>query len=683
MTYGSSAYGSAAYGSTSGEGGPGSDEPTASWFDSNWSYRKSIDIDSGQVTADLSGYPVPIEITGDGDLGSNAQSSGDDIFFTADDGTTKLNHEIESYDPATGDLYAWVQVATLSSSSDTSIFIYYGNGSAANQENVTGTWDGDYIGVYHFEADPGAGTLPDSTANANDGTVNGTLGSAQEEASVFSNGWNFDGGSSVEFGSDLIAGSAGLTVEIWYVDPAFDDGRAFNTTGTGTSQTMLWPDNANGLDFILEGSRVSDSDTSLTGAVSQIGRWDGSTMSLHRNGTQIGTASYTNSLPDSGNAWLGDSDGTGSSALTDLVDELRLSSVDRGAAYVETTDNLLRNSGALLTVGTQETATQPITLTGSAATVTVAEPTGDATAPVTATTSAPTTSVQAPSGAVAAPATGTGTAGVVGAVEPAGAIQASTTATGSVATVTATGPSGTTTAPTIATGSTAVVTVVQPAGSTGGIVLTSSTATVTAAGPNGTASAPTTVTGDTTTVDAVAPPGQVLAPTTETASVGVVTVEQPAGAFAPPGAIVEVESLVAAFDLDRAFAGGFDITRDLIGSITMPARTNQDVDTYWEGDTLHLDVTCYTDDRNSTPKDLSGASIEWTLRPLPAFAPELTKTLENGIVDVDLGAGEFRVEIDDGETQGLSGEYYHKVVVTDSDGNQTTILTGWIDIDPS
>jgi hypothetical protein len=71
-----------------------------------YSYRKKITIDKDKVsgTADLTSFPVLINITGDPDLRTTANgghvqdTEGDDIIFRAIDGTTQLDHEVEKYD---------------------------------------------------------------------------------------------------------------------------------------------------------------------------------------------------------------------------------------------------------------------------------------------------------------------------------------------------------------------------------------------------------------------------------------------------------------------------------------------------------------------------------------------------------------------------------------------------------
>ena len=156
------------------------------WYNSNWAYRKKITVDSSKVPSTQTNFPVLINIT-DTDLRDHAQSSGNDILFTNATGT-KLNHEIDLWVNTTGQLVAWVNVTSLSSSADTILYMYYGNSDAADQQNVHGTWDENYVAVYHMN-DVTTSTILDSTSNANHGTkkganepnqVDGKIGKAQD-----------------------------------------------------------------------------------------------------------------------------------------------------------------------------------------------------------------------------------------------------------------------------------------------------------------------------------------------------------------------------------------------------------------------------------------------------------------------------------------------------------------------
>lgn len=99
-------------------------------------------------------------------------ANGYDIIFTSDSaGANKLNHEIESYNPATGQFIAWVQVPSVSHTSDTVIYLFYDNSNiTTSQENKTAVWDTNYKGVWHLAENAANTTVHDSTSNGNTGT---------------------------------------------------------------------------------------------------------------------------------------------------------------------------------------------------------------------------------------------------------------------------------------------------------------------------------------------------------------------------------------------------------------------------------------------------------------------------------------------------------------------------------
>ena len=123
---------------------------------------------------DYSTFPVLVSGTYDylrtvANGGKVEDDNGYDIIFTSDDTcTTQLNHEIESYDPLTGEIHAWVTIPTLNVDTDTTIYICYGNALiSTSQEHVTDVWDANYKGVWHLGANSGP------SLNTNDSTNNG------------------------------------------------------------------------------------------------------------------------------------------------------------------------------------------------------------------------------------------------------------------------------------------------------------------------------------------------------------------------------------------------------------------------------------------------------------------------------------------------------------------------------
>jgi hypothetical protein len=130
------------------------------WWNFSWLYRKEIIIDHTKVGEALTNFPVLISLGSDADLAVKAQVDGDDIVFTDYSGTS-LNHEIEYYDPATGELAAWVAVSSLSPAVDTTLYIYYGNAIVGSQQNPESVWDSNFVMVQHLR-DATTGTTIDS-----------------------------------------------------------------------------------------------------------------------------------------------------------------------------------------------------------------------------------------------------------------------------------------------------------------------------------------------------------------------------------------------------------------------------------------------------------------------------------------------------------------------------------------
>jgi hypothetical protein len=156
-----------------------------------FTYRKAITIDRTKVICEtMTDFPLLVSLdNSDGWMSHVENSSGYDIIFRDTDGTTQLDHEIEKYDNATGQLVAWVRIPTLTNTADKVIYMYYGNaGITASTENKTGVWDSNYKGVWHLSDDP-TGTAPqmlDSTVNVNHGeAVGGSGGVTRVQSATF------------------------------------------------------------------------------------------------------------------------------------------------------------------------------------------------------------------------------------------------------------------------------------------------------------------------------------------------------------------------------------------------------------------------------------------------------------------------------------------------------------------
>src|SRR5260370_2048475 len=160
-----------------------------------YSYERTITIDHTKVpNTDQTDFPVLVSGTCNylatvGNGGKVQKANGYDIIFTSDAlAANKLDHEIESYDPTTGTISLWVRIPTVSHTTDTVIYLLYGNSSiTTSQENKTGVWRNGYVGVWHLSSN-GAISAADST-----GTNSGTISSVTAATGKIGGAGSFSG----------------------------------------------------------------------------------------------------------------------------------------------------------------------------------------------------------------------------------------------------------------------------------------------------------------------------------------------------------------------------------------------------------------------------------------------------------------------------------------------------------
>ncbi|MCE5190924.1 MAG: phage tail family protein [Actinomycetia bacterium] len=135
---------------------------------------------------------------------------GGDLVFTNDDGTTKIPHEIESFDGTT--LVAWVK-CTHDVDADKDFYVYCGCQTCANQEDTANAWDSNFVSVYH---------MTDESANLIDSLEAHTLAKvAQTEPAVttsgkIASGQTFDGTNDKATAAITGHFDGSFTAEMWY-----------------------------------------------------------------------------------------------------------------------------------------------------------------------------------------------------------------------------------------------------------------------------------------------------------------------------------------------------------------------------------------------------------------------------------------------------------------------------------
>jgi hypothetical protein len=215
-----------------------------------------ITIDSSKVsgTSDLINFPVLISLT-DIDLKTTSNcgyiedSDGYDIIFSDSTQTIRLDHEIEKYDGAAGELIAWVKIPTLSATSDTTINLHFGHSGGSSgcgpTENPTGVWDSNYEAVLHLQesANGTSDEYKDSTSNAHHGTGGGLAGAGSSSQTpsrttgVFGYAQDFDGSDDLIRLNAVDDGSwTAVTVQAWINPDDTGDDRLFGKCwGTGSN----------------------------------------------------------------------------------------------------------------------------------------------------------------------------------------------------------------------------------------------------------------------------------------------------------------------------------------------------------------------------------------------------------------------------------------------------------------
>ena len=187
------------------------------WWNNEWTGRKKVTLKN--PVAEVADAPVLIRLhTGNFDFFSTSDDGGDLRVIAADD-ATELKFNVEKWDSANQLALVWVKVPKLSS--QTEIFLYFGNENAVSASDPKGTYDASSA-VYHFA---------ESDGNPQDSGPNGlhAQSSAQRVAASFSNGGvQFDGSRTVVL--PAVSGRNGYSFAVW-VKPSSLDGILLQSDG--------------------------------------------------------------------------------------------------------------------------------------------------------------------------------------------------------------------------------------------------------------------------------------------------------------------------------------------------------------------------------------------------------------------------------------------------------------------
>jgi len=332
--------------------------PNPSWY-GTWAKRIKITIDKDQFDSSLTWFPLMVELgTSVGQSSQDVSSVFDEISdsqykiqFT-DANQNPLHCEVEWWDGVGEYAVMWVSKTgwSISNSSDTTIYLYYDSSKANNTTYVHADGDGnlifddDYEAVYHLNSGLDSKYSDDLSTAVTDTPL-----------AKIGYGYDFEATNSDIADANGYPITAAITVQAWRKDESHVDSNVVvskhgSDTTTVVADTLyrLYTSGSN-MAFSLRGT-FSDIDLSA-GAISngtwymQTGTWSNSTgdAKLYSNGTSVASTSgkYGAINTFTSDMTLGAAkEGSGgtpdeSNYYDGVMDEVRISSVERSAAWVE------------------------------------------------------------------------------------------------------------------------------------------------------------------------------------------------------------------------------------------------------------------------------------------------------------------------------------------------------------
>lgn len=332
----------------------GANRALAAWFDADFNYKRRLVIQNSQVDGDLADFPVLIT---QANLDSNFFShvlkttvSNMDIIFTNAAENAELDREVVVFSSGSSLLEVWVKVPALADSTDTEIYMYYGN-AGANKPNSTSTWSNGFAGVWHLNE--ATGDFIDSSPNGNTGTTPGGSNDLPTQITgAIQSAQDFDGnGDLVDFGEPAsldIWGNNSLTVQAWVWFDALSGSTYYDYLTKGDHQYLMQKrgnQSDNRVQFAIYDtdwrSAYSNNNMNINTWYSTVGRYDrtnGNEVSLFVNGfkqTSVETASTI--AASNNNVMLGRNDEYSNQRyLNGRMDEARICNVPRSDAWIST-----------------------------------------------------------------------------------------------------------------------------------------------------------------------------------------------------------------------------------------------------------------------------------------------------------------------------------------------------------
>lgn len=358
------------------------------WYNTSWSSRKKITIQASQVSgsADLTNFPMLITEDNIGsDFFSTVKGDGTDIVFTSSDGTTELAREVVSINTAGETIESWVNIPTLSATTNTEIYLYYGN-AGASETNSSTTWNSNFEMVQHMnEGLPVATQIDDSTSNVNHGSISCSSSDPTFTTGQMGNAIDFDGNDCIVLTSSEsnfdFSTSFSLSMWVQRNNTATSSYRMLNKPGDGAYWQNAFDLGIAGSTGIAEGYFYSTvggfrSAESAAGVMSNTNWhritnvWDSTSGTIYTyvDGVESGSSATLGEVPQTSNqsVVIGAGDTSGTEAFDGVIDEIRVLTTALSADWIATEYSNQNAPASFYAVGSvQALASHAATITSS------------------------------------------------------------------------------------------------------------------------------------------------------------------------------------------------------------------------------------------------------------------------------------------------------------------------------
>lgn len=348
---------------------------------SGYQYQRVLTLDHTKVStmsATYANFPILISTTGvtlstsvSGGHLSNANGY-DLIYSTNSDCSYKIFWDTETVN-TTGSATRneWVQVPSISSNTDTLIYLCYGNSAITSYQGVsTNTWDSNFKGVWHLS---NGTTLSgaDSTVNANNGTLTNT---PTATTAIIDGGAVYisTNSQSISIADNATLKPSSVTWSMWFKR----DGNQANTQhrliekGTsalgqpfGSYFAQFCGGDASCIQFLIGVSGTAAGWTSPTGTFTDLTwynvalTYDKVNIRSYVNGVLKNTTSASGSISYDTNPLsfgaVSDNVGGFGNYFNGSEDEIRLSSGIRTDGWIQTEYNTVNSSATFITFGAE------------------------------------------------------------------------------------------------------------------------------------------------------------------------------------------------------------------------------------------------------------------------------------------------------------------------------------------